>query len=137
MDPRQGPGADPRRAQQDMARTPQDMNRPPQFRDVQAIAQPPRTEVRHSLPEVNWDYAVIERLNRNDLTTRLIPFNLGKAVMEGDPQHNLTLEPGDVVTIFSKDDIEVPVAKQTMFVRLEFASRKKFSGTFISAVSMM
>src|SRR5881628_1704398 len=33
------------------------------------------------LREVNWDYAVIERLNRNDLSTSLIPFNLGKAVI--------------------------------------------------------
>lgn len=78
-----------------------------------------RTELKRTLPEVNWDYAVVERLNRNDLTTQLIPFNLGKAILEGDPQNNLVLQPGDVITIFSKDDIQVPVAKQTRFVRLE------------------
>jgi protein involved in polysaccharide export with SLBB domain len=49
----------------------------------------------------------------------LIPFNLGKAILEGDPQHNLLLQPGDVITVFSKDDIRVPVAKQSVFVRLE------------------
>lgn len=79
----------------------------------------PRTDVRAPAPEVNWDYAVIERLNRDDLTTHLVPFNLGKAVIEGDPQHNLLLEPGDIVTIFSKDDFGVPVAKQTTYVKLE------------------
>ncbi|HEX2825385.1 MAG TPA: polysaccharide biosynthesis/export family protein [Burkholderiales bacterium] len=78
-----------------------------------------RNEIRQQLPEVNWEYAVIERLNRQDLTTQLIPFNLAKAVLDRDAQNNLALQPGDVVTIFSKDDIQVPVAKQTKFVRLE------------------
>ena len=78
-----------------------------------------RAEVKRTLPEVNWDYAVIERLNLNELTTLLVPFNLGKAILEGDPQHNLLLQPGDVITIFSKDDIQVPVAKQSLFVKLE------------------
>ena len=78
-----------------------------------------RAELRRSLPEVNWDYAVIERLNLTDLTTMLIPFNLGKAMLEGDPTHNVQLQPGDVITIFSKDDIVVQVAKQPLFVKLE------------------
>ncbi|MDB5904235.1 MAG: polysaccharide export protein [Betaproteobacteria bacterium] len=84
-----------------------------------AAGQQLRTEIKQHLPEVNWDYAVIERLNRNDLTTQLIPFNLGRAILEGDPQNNVVLEPGDVITVFSKVDIQVPVAKQTKFVRLE------------------
>ena len=78
-----------------------------------------RAELRRSLPEVNWDYAVIERLNLTDLTTLLIPFNLGKAVLESDPTHNVQLQPGDVITIFSKDDIVVQVAKQPLIVKLE------------------
>src|SRR5262249_11799485 len=40
------------------------------------------TEVKRNAPEINWDYAVIQRLSRDDLTTRLIPFNLGKVVLE-------------------------------------------------------
>src|SRR3989449_1948963 len=71
------------------------------------------------LREVNWDYAVIERLNRNDLTTSLIPFNLGKAVIDGDPEQNLLLQPGDIVTVFSKQDIKVPISRQTQYIRLE------------------
>lgn len=78
-----------------------------------------RNELKRTLPEVNWDYAVVERLNRNDLTTQLIPFNLGRAILDGDAQNNVILQPGDVITIFSKDDIQVPIAKQTRFVRLE------------------
>jgi polysaccharide biosynthesis/export protein len=78
-----------------------------------------RNDVKRTIAEVNWDYAVIERLNAADLTTSLIPFNLGKVVMGNDPDANLLLQPGDVVTVFSKDDIQVPAAKQTKYVRLE------------------
>jgi polysaccharide biosynthesis/export protein len=78
-----------------------------------------RTELKRSFDEINWDYAVIERLNLDDLSTMLIPFNLARALMDGDTSNNLLLRPGDVVTIFSKADIQVPVARQTQFVRLE------------------
>jgi len=78
-----------------------------------------RTEIKNNMPEVNWDYAVIERLNLQDLTTVLVPFNLAKAILEGDPASNIVLQPGDVITIFSKGDIQVPISRQTKFVRLE------------------
>lgn len=78
-----------------------------------------RTEVKRLLPEINWDYAVIERLNPADLTTRLIPFNLGKAMLGEDPEQNVVLLPGDVITVFSQDDIQVPVARRTKYVRVE------------------
>ncbi len=76
-------------------------------------------EIKRNLNEVNWGYAVIERINPKDLSTTLVPFNLGKAILENDPTQNLLLQPGDVVTIFSVDDIQVPIAKQTKYVRLE------------------
>lgn len=69
--------------------------------------------------EVNWDYAVIERLNDENYTTTLLPFNLGKAVIERDAQANLQLQRGDVVHIYSKADIRVPSQKQARYVRLE------------------
>lgn len=75
--------------------------------------------VRNLLDEVNWEYAVIERLDRASLTTRLIPFNLGRAVLDGDVQHNLALESGDIVTILSKKDLRVPQDRQTRLVRVE------------------
>lgn len=76
-------------------------------------------EIKRNLNEINWNYAVIERLDPKDLTTSLVPFNLGKAILESDPAQNLLLRPGDVVTIFSVDDIQVPIAHQTKYVRLE------------------
>jgi polysaccharide biosynthesis/export protein len=69
--------------------------------------------------ELNWDYAVIERLIEKDLSTQVIPFNLGKAVLDGDPANNLELLSGDVVTVYSQKDVRVPVARQTRLVSVE------------------
>ena len=80
---------------------------------------PPRNDVTLSAPEINWSYAVIERQDQNTLTTSLLPFNLGRLVLEGDSSQNIELRPSDVVTIFSKADIQVPQVQQTRFVRLE------------------
>ena len=78
-----------------------------------------RRELVRAGVEVNWDYAVIERLDRERLEPNLIPFNLGKAVTDKDPQHDLLLMPGDVVTVFSRDDIRVPRSRRIHYVRLE------------------
>jgi protein involved in polysaccharide export with SLBB domain len=79
----------------------------------------PRNDVKLSEPDIDWGYAVVERQSKENLTTSLLPFNLGRLVLEGDASQNLELLPGDVVTIFSKADIRVPQAQQTRFVRLE------------------
>jgi protein involved in polysaccharide export with SLBB domain len=68
--------------------------------------------------EIAWDYAVIERL-RDDLSTTLMPFNLGRAILKGDPADNLLLEPGDNIVVFSQADIRVSTDRQVRFVRLE------------------
>lgn len=79
----------------------------------------PRNIVQPSAPEINWDYAVIERLDTETLTTQLIPFNLGRVVLKHDVSADIQLQRGDVVTIFSKADFSVPRVQQTMQVRLE------------------
>jgi polysaccharide export outer membrane protein len=80
---------------------------------------PVKTNVVLSAPDIDWSYAVIERQNTTTLTTSLLPFNLGKVILDGDQSQNLELLPGDVVTIFSTADIRVPTSEQTRFVRLE------------------
>jgi protein involved in polysaccharide export with SLBB domain len=75
--------------------------------------------VRATADQINWEYAVIERLDRNTLTTQLIPFNLGKVVLQRDPVHNLPLLPGDVVTILNQRDLRLPVDRQVRLVRVE------------------
>ena len=78
-----------------------------------------KTDVKLSAPEIDWNYAVIERMDPATLKTSLIPFNLGKLVLEHDPSQDLTLQAGDVVSVFSQADIRVPLGQQTKFVRLE------------------
>ena len=75
-------------------------------------------DVKNLLQEVNWDYAAIERLDPQEVKTILLTFNLRKAVIDKDPQHNLVLLPGDVVTVFSVNDVPVPMSKRTQFVRI-------------------
>ena len=78
-----------------------------------------RTEVGSVAPEIDWDYAVIERLDRPSLKTILIPFDLGKLVLRHDATQDRVLEAGDVVSIFSQGDIRVPIVQQTKFIHLE------------------
>jgi protein involved in polysaccharide export with SLBB domain len=68
---------------------------------------------------INWDYAVIERVNRADLSVKLIPFNLGAVFSNPNGSDNVQLQPGDTVTIFSQDDVAVPMDKRQVFVRVE------------------
>lgn len=76
-------------------------------------------EMKRVAPDINWDYAVVQRLDKEDLTTTLIPFNLGKALSDDNNPENVLLEPGDIITIFSQADLAVPEQKRTKFVRLE------------------
>jgi protein involved in polysaccharide export with SLBB domain len=83
------------------------------------VPQNQRTDVKALAPEIDWDYAVIERINPETLKPVLIPFDLGKLVMQHDGSQDLELEAGDVVSIFSGADIRLPLAHQTKFVRLD------------------
>ena len=78
-----------------------------------------RNDVKRNAPDINWDYAVIQRLDSADLSTSLIPFNLGRAILDGSDADNIPLQAGDVVTIFSQHDIAVSNEHQSKFVKLE------------------
>jgi protein involved in polysaccharide export with SLBB domain len=82
-------------------------------------AERARREVRNILDEVNWEYAIVERLDPVDLKVRLLPFNLGRAVLGQDESQNLVLQAGDVVTVFGRSDLLVPRSRQTRLVRVE------------------
>jgi polysaccharide biosynthesis/export protein len=68
--------------------------------------------------EINWEYAVIERLDEHDLSTRLIPFRLVNAIDNRASPDNQLLRAGDVVTIFSRADLDLPTEKHASFVRV-------------------
>lgn len=74
---------------------------------------------KNMVDQINWDYAVIERLDKAQLRPTLIPFNLGRAVIQKDESQNLLLQPGDVVSILSQKDLKLPVERQTRLVRIE------------------
>lgn len=71
------------------------------------------------IDEVNWDYAVVERVNSEDLSVSLIPFDLGNMFVHPDSADNVVLQAGDTVTIFSQKDVAVPLDKRRVFVRIE------------------
>jgi protein involved in polysaccharide export with SLBB domain len=79
----------------------------------------PHNFVQPAAPEINWEYAVIERIDKQTLQSRIVPFRLGDLVLAHDQSQNLLLEPGDVVTIFSKADFSIPQADQPKQVRVE------------------
>ncbi len=71
------------------------------------------------IDEINWDYAVVERINRADLSVSLVPFNLGNVFTNPSGADNVQLQAGDTVTIFSQQDVAVPMDKRRIFVRVE------------------
>jgi protein involved in polysaccharide export with SLBB domain len=76
------------------------------------------TDLVQNTAEINWDYASIERLDEQDLSTRLISFNLGNAIGNPASADNQFLKPGDVITIFSRSDLPLPTDKHAKFVRV-------------------
>lgn len=72
---------------------------------------------KNQATEPNWEYATIERL-RDDLSTEIIPFSLTKA-LAGNKENNLLLQPSDIITVYSKDDIQISKFQKTGIVKLE------------------
>lgn len=71
----------------------------------------------NQVTEINWDYAVVERLDIKNIRTLLIPFNLRKAIAK-EAQSDLALLPGDVITVFSVADANVPKDKRSVTVKI-------------------
>lgn len=69
--------------------------------------------------QVNLDYAVVERFSRETLQYTLLPFNLGKVLASPKSLDDLVLEAGDVITVFSNKDIQIPTSRSKAFVRVE------------------
>lgn len=88
-------------------------------RDTREGADNIASRIGGLIDEINWDYAVVERVNRADLSVKLIPFNLGNVFDHPNGADNILLQPGDTVTIFSQQDVAVPMEKRRVFVRVE------------------
>jgi protein involved in polysaccharide export with SLBB domain len=76
------------------------------------------TDIVRNNAEINWRYASIERLDERDLSPRLIAFALGNAIDDHASSDNQLLQAGDVVTVFSRADIALPIEEHATFVRV-------------------
>jgi len=76
-------------------------------------------DLRRYAPEINWDYAIIQRVNPEDLSSKLVWLSPRKVLLEHDEKSNLELLPGDIVTIFSQRDISVPRTERSQYVIVE------------------
>ncbi len=78
-----------------------------------------KTDVKPDFPDIHWDYAVVERIDEQNLRAELVPFDLGRAVLQRDPEQNLLLQPNDIVTVFARGDFRVPLHDRAVYVRVE------------------
>lgn len=86
---------------------------------AQAVTTTTTNELGNHETEINWNYAVIERLDSKNLKTSLIPFVLGEAIDSPASAENRQLEPGDVITVYSRNDINLPSELRARFVRID------------------
>jgi protein involved in polysaccharide export with SLBB domain len=88
------------------------------------LTDPANIKIEPRFPEINWEYAVIERVLNPSLQMTLIPFELGKVVFNRDPQHNLLLQAGDTITVFSRNDFRGPIEQSARVVKIEGEVRR-------------
>jgi len=69
--------------------------------------------------EINWERALIERMDPLTLQPNILGFNLEAAVVDRDPKHNLTLRPGDVLTVMLRKEVEGPATRKSRLVRIQ------------------
>ena len=91
---------------------------------TQRTAKSLTADLRRYAPEINWDYAVIQRVNPIDLSSKLIWMSPRKAILESDESSNLELQAGDIVTIFSQRDISLPQDERSRYVVIEGEVRR-------------
>jgi len=65
--------------------------------------------------DINWNYALIVRVDPETFASHIIPFNLKKAIA-GDPANNLALEPGDIINVLSAKDVRTATAGGSIYV---------------------
>jgi len=72
-----------------------------------------------SIEEVNLDYAVIERIDPAGLRVSVLPFSIANVLADANSPDNQTLQAGDIITVFSDRDLQIPQGKRRVFVRIE------------------
>lgn len=75
-------------------------------------------ELKRDFPDVEWDYAAIERVDQAALSSSVKTFSLIKA-LAGDPANDIELQPGDAVVIYARSDFRQPQSKKLRLVKIE------------------
>lgn len=70
-----------------------------------------------AMQELNLDYADIKRLDPVTMQVLLIPFSLARA-LAGNEADNLALRPGDRITLYTKQEVAVPIERRTRLVKV-------------------
>jgi polysaccharide biosynthesis/export protein len=78
-----------------------------------------KQEIKPPGPNVHWEYASIERLNPGSQSTNLVAINLRKAIIYRDPLHDVMLQPGDILTVYSQESMRVASSQKRKHVRIE------------------
>ncbi|MEI8301694.1 MAG: polysaccharide biosynthesis/export family protein [Burkholderiales bacterium] len=76
-------------------------------------------------PEVNFNYATVQRLDPVTLRTEVIPFDLAKA-LSGHAADNLLLKPGDLVRIYGPDEEGVNAFQSVILRSSIFEGPRRF-----------
>lgn len=73
-----------------------------------------------NIPEanINWNYALIVRVDPDNYDTKIIPFNLKKAIA-GDLNNNIKLMPGDIVNVLSAKDVRTSISSSPIYVFID------------------
>lgn len=71
------------------------------------------------LDQFNLESVMIERTLSQSMRPQLISINLLKAWADSHSDQNIVLLPGDIISIYSQKDIQVPVERQTHIVRIQ------------------
>lgn len=121
---------DPEADRTQQTRNASNMPLPQRQNENETISPRSQNKIIVPTPEINWSYAVVERLNPDTLKSSLLPFNLGRLIHDRDQTQNLELQPGDIVTIVSQSDFPVPQDSQTKYIRLE----GEFAGSGVYSV---
>jgi len=69
--------------------------------------------------QFNLESVMIERTSPTSLTPEIIMVNLNTAWANKNSDQNITLQPGDVISVYSQKDIQVPTERQSQIVRIQ------------------
>lgn len=75
-------------------------------------------DLKRDFPEVEWDYAAIERVDPVGLAASVKTFSLIKALSK-EPADDVELQPGDAVVIYARADFRQPQSKKLRLVKIE------------------